>query len=384
VNNSGRMRAEQSALIKARFVEPEAVQALPSAAKLYALLRFALLAPVRALLSVNPSTLHQLCRGLALWQEDLRADLADRSLRRGPAASLDPRLRRALELRLRLSPGGPRAAASLPRGQWTPVDLWPLAGVACWVDGPAAPLARSLPEALGGVVPIHPLGLAASEGSFALPLHPSWPGGVLAASGHVIELLDEAGESRELSCLEEGERLRLVISTEAGLCRYDMEDLVEVVGRCARAPLLRFVGKVGRYLNLLGERVSEEQLALAAEAALARTGQRATAMVSRALPGPPPRYALGVERALPLPPAADQALARAFDEALCGFNIEYRGRRGSGRMAAVEPSPLPAGTLAGYRARRVAAGAPDAQIKDPWMARDEAEWRAILGEEVPP
>lgn len=384
LNNSGRMRAEQSALVKARFVEPELVQSLPSDAKLYALLRFALRAPVRAVLSVNPSTLHLLCRRLAEWQEDLRADLAERSLRRGPCAGLDPRVRRALELRLRLAPGGRRVAESLPRGPWTPVDLWPLASVACWVHGPAAPLARSLPDALGGAVPIHPLGLSASEGSFALPLHPSWPGGVLAGSGHLIELLDPSGGSRDLEGLEEGERLRLVVSTEAGLCRYDMEDLVEVVGRCGRAPLLRFVGKVGRYLNLLGERVSEEQIALAAEAALATTGQRAVALVARGLSGSLPSYELGVERSGPGLPAPDEALARAFDEALSRFNIEYRGRRESGRMGPVRARALPAGAMAGYRERRVAAGAPDAQIKDPWMARDEAEWRAILGEEGEP
>ena len=60
--------------------------------------------------------------------------------------------------------------------------------------------------------------------------------------------------------LAKGDRVRLIVSTAAGLFRYDMADELEVVGHCFNTPMVRFTGKAGRYLNVSGERVSAEQV----------------------------------------------------------------------------------------------------------------------------
>ena len=51
-----------------------------------------------------------------------------------------------------------------------------------------------------------------------------------------------------------------MITTENGLWRYDLQDTVEVTGFIGRLPLLRFVGKSGRFLNSVGEKISEAQI----------------------------------------------------------------------------------------------------------------------------
>lgn len=375
VHNSGRQYGAMAWPWRLRRLEPGWVQELPLPMRLRALLLLHLRAPVGALFSVHPSTLELLGRALREGGEELLADLRGGTARHGPLAELEEGRRRELELRLRLQPW----RGALPRPPLDAARLWPRAVVACWSDGPAAGLARRLDHVLGGPLPRFPLGLSASEGSFSLPLDPRWPGGVLALWGHLIELLDETGESRPLEALEEGERLGLVVSTEAGLWRYAIEDQVEVVGRCGRAPLVRFIGKLGRYLNLRGERVSEEQIGLAA-AALARDARLdLRALVACGREGEPPAYQVWVEpgeAGQDRPPP--EAWAEVFDRALRQVNVEYEARRGSGRLGAPRIGLLPGGSQDRWRASRVAEGAPDAQLKPPWLAVDEAEERALL------
>ena len=71
-------------------------------------------------------------------------------------------------------------------------------------------------------------------------------------------------------------------------------------------------------------------------------------------------------------------LAEQFDLALSEQNVEYESKRKSGRLAAPLIRLLPQGHYAAYRARRVSAGAPEAQLKDPVLACTEEEWRMVV------
>ena len=67
-----------------------------------------------------------------------------------------------------------------------------------------------------------------------------------------------------------------------------------------------------------------------------------------------------------------------FDAALRRANVEYDGRRESGRMGPPEASVVRPGTFAAWREARVRAGAPDAQVKDP-IVLDPEKWDALVG-----
>lgn len=366
-SNTGRMHARQPWYVRLRYPVPTEIFSLPAEQKLYAILRYAVPAQVTSITTANPSTLLLLCRRLLQWRQELAADIEGGTLRHGPAAAMDDRLRHRLERRLR------RRRA--PGGVWTPAGLWPLAVVSCWTAGPAAYFAARLGEALGGPVPVHPVGVTASEGYFAIPLAGDWPGGALFVTGHVLEVVDDSGLARPAHQAELGERLRLVITTEAGLCRYDLRDVIEVVGRCERTPIVRFVGKAGRYLNAVGERVTEAQLSAAAQAAATGTGLCPIGFTARLVLGEIPSYLLGLE-GLSGPQAA--VFTDAVDLALRRQNVEYQGKRDSDRLGPPRPQVLPAGTYLAYRAWRVSRGAPDGQVKDPVMAIDEDEWRDLM------
>lgn len=365
--NTGRMHLAQPWWLRLRYPVPYSVfQLAPTELKHYALLRFALGATITSITTANPSTILLLCRRLLEWAEPLSQDLRDGTLRQGPAAALAPSDRRWLEWRLR---------RRQPPTDWRPAKIWPLTLVNCWKGGPAAYFAARLSDALGAEIPVREVGVTASEGYFAVPLG-DWDGGVLWTGGHLMEFATDDGQLLGAWELEEGQRARLVITTEAGLYRYDLDDVVEVIGRCGRTPVVRFVGKGRRVLNVLGERVTEEQVALAVRAAVAQVGLAPLGFTLGIEPGLRPRYRLAVE--LERPDARCGALLSALDAALMDVNVEYAGRRESGRLNPPTLVEAPAGTFLRYRQARVAAGAPEGQVKDPILALDDAEWARVM------
>jgi len=367
-SNTGRMHARQPWWVRSRYPIPDAVYALkPSELKWYALLRFALQSNISTITTANPSTILLMCRLLQEWRLPLSRDLADGTLRHGPARYLGRWERFSLERRLK---------KVSPPADFRPAHIWPLKLVNCWKGGPAQYFTARLPQALGAAVPVREVGITASEGYFALPLGDDWPGGVMWPLGHVMEFVGDDGRARFGWQLDQGERVRLVITTEAGLFRYDLKDTLEVVGHAGQLPVLRFVGKTGRWLNATGEKVTEAQVSAAMQHAVESVGLPTVGGFSaRTHWADVPYVELAVE-GCPSRAAAD--LAAAFDRALGGENIEYDAKRESARLAPPRVLVVPDGTFARWRKGRVAAGAPDGQVKDPILSVSDVEWDRVM------
>ena len=171
-----------------------------------------------------------------------------------------------------------------------------------------------------------------------------------------------------------------MITTEAGLYRYDLDDVLEVVGMCEATPVLRFVGKGRRVLSVVNERVGEAQAAEAVRRAADQSGLRPVGFTVGVEMAAQPRYRVGLEA----PPDQDAGpglsrFAALFDQALRGLNVEYDARRESGRLGEALALALPEGTFLRFRAARIAAGAPEGQVKDPILALDDSEWARVIG-----
>lgn len=364
-SNTGRMHKAQPWWLRLRYPVPYRAFTIPHAdLRLYTILRFALQQPISSLTTANPSTILLLCRRLEAWREALAGDLQDGTLRRGPATHIDCNHRRWFERRLR---------KRRPPTDWRPGHLWPLELINCWKGGPARYFVDRLPAALGRLIPVREVGVTASEGYFAIPLGDDWPGGVLWTAGHILEFIPE-GDDRPLWSweLEVGQRYRMIITTEAGLYRYDLRDIVEVVGFCEASPVIRFVSKAGHYLNATGEKVSAEQVSAAMLAAAREMNFRPVGFTARVHLAEIPTFQVAVEGAPP------PAFASALDAALRRLNVEYDGKRGSGRLGPLTVHPVPEGTYARYRAARVAAGAPEGQVKDPVVAQGGPAWQQVM------
>ena len=90
----------------------------------------------------------------------IRDDIERGDLSNGPAADLDETLRARVAASL---------APAVPPPRLEPTELWQLASINCWTNGPAEYFAQRL-RALIPDVPVRELGVTASEGTFAFPL----------------------------------------------------------------------------------------------------------------------------------------------------------------------------------------------------------------------
>ena len=358
-SNTGRMHARQPWIVRIRYPVPDEIFALPDAeARTYAVLRYALQAPVTTWTTANPSTVLLLCRKLSEHREALARDLADGTLG-GPAAGVELSWRARWALK----------KAAVPT-DWRPAACWPLVSVNCWKAGPAPFFLEKLPAALGAEVPVRDVGLTASEGYFAIPLDEGDGRAVAWLGGHLLEFVADDGAVRLAWELREGQTYRLVLTTSAGLFRYDIGDLVEVKGFAGRAPLLRFVRRARNVLSITGEKVTEDQLVAAVREALG--GGEAVGFTAGHRLAEVPVLRIGLEGAAPTD------FLERFEVALCARNVEYREKRDSGRLGPPELVTWTAGTYGRWRADRVAEGAPEGQVKDPLVALDEAAWQRLV------
>ncbi len=371
--SSGRQYLDQAAPIRAKHAVPYAAFAVADAgARYHAILAFALARPdVTVATSVNPSTLVLLAEILTERGEALLADL-ERGELTHPA--LRPEERAALAGRLRVSPERVRVLRERLKadGRLTPATVWPeLTLINCWHGGNAPFYLRRLAPAWGQT-PRRCLGLRASEGTFSIPLADGTDAGVLAVGGHFLEFLPAEAECRPESRtllaheLERGRLYRLIITTSAGLLRYDLADLVEVTGFRDRTPEVAFRRKAGGVLSLTGEKVTEDQVVAVLYGLSGGFPPLAGFTVTLELTAAP-RYVLAVEPGAGWSEAELRRLALEFDRALRAANEEYDGKRASLRLGAPLLLELAPGAYRAHRAALAAAGRPDGQIKPPHL-----------------
>lgn len=361
-SNTGRMHLAQPWWVRRRYPVPYLAYCLPDPElRLYAILRFALQADVRSITTANPTTVLLIARKLREHADALVADLVTGGLRHGPARQLDAETRAVLEAELRPTPAP---------SDWRPARLWPLQVVNCWTGGLAAWFLPLIPDALGAPLPVREVGVSASESFVAVPLSAAEPGCAAWPLGEVLEFIDEDGSPRALWQLDPGAEYRLVISGHHGLLRYDLGDMVRVVGRYHQLPAMVFVRRHGNQLSATGEKLTETQLLAAMAASGLALGVPGAPFTLRLVLAERPYYELAIE--------SDRvdatALATQLDRQLALHNVEYASKRRSDRLAALAVTPLPAGTYALLRRQAVASGTPEGQYKHPAMALDERAW----------
>jgi hypothetical protein len=234
---------------------------------------------------------------------------------------------------------------------------------------------RKLPEHFGGV-PVRDLGYMASEGRGDTPLVNSGAAGVLNVTSHFFEFVpagqrdDPAPDFLTAEELEADQEYFVHLTTSAGLYRYDLNDLVRVVDFYHHTPVIEFVRKGQGISSITGEKLTEAQVTAALLDVVERGGYDLDHVTASVEWGEPPCYALYCETATPWPADLGRRFIQAVDAALSVRNIEYEAKRASRRLGMPVLKRVAVGSFTALRQQRVAAGAPEAQVKIPHLSPD--------------
>lgn len=240
--------------------------------------------------------------------------------------------------------------------------------VYCWIGASAAYYVPEMKRRLGEGVAVRDAIYAANEAWGNVTFGEDVLGGPIALTSHVFELVPESKWERGARTgvgawqLVEGERYRLLVTTGAGLCRYDLADIVECTGFYRHAPRIRFVRRAGASLSIAGEKLDESHVTEAVTRELRRAGLEAAffTAVPRFLPSP--RWELAIELARPASPEALERLRERVDAALGEAAADYGVYRKS-TLGALALRLLAPGEHDRHRREAIAKGGQDAQLK---------------------
>jgi hypothetical protein len=309
-----------------------------------------------SLISVwSPTYLSTLLEPLEEWTDPICFDLRHGSLSLPTPVNSD--LRRELNSRVRANSRRAHQLESILRSNLSMPEklrqVWPkLALISCWTDAAAAGYVAEVRRFFPSVE-IQPKGLLATEGCVSFPLV-GHTGSALALRSHFFEFAeadDPRGDPENCRLaheLSQGTKYRVIITTAGGLYRYQLNDVVQVVGFENQCPLLRFLGRSDCVSDMVGEKLSEPHVREVLNRAFAAHG--ITPRFSLLVPaeGRPPRYRLYLQGSeLSGMPELPSSMARAVQAGL-EKNPYYRHAIQLCQLSPVEVCILDASSKPGW------------------------------------
>jgi len=332
-------------VLRHSFVLPFALSEIKDhALRYYAIARVAVEKEVSFVATPNPTTLVRVAETCIQSQEEIIRSISDGVLSRAWLSEASDDDRGALELvGGLLKPNRPRARVLEQiveqRGGLVPFACWRgLKLIGCWLGGSIGFQVEKLSAYFREGPPKRDLGYLASEGSLTIPYEDGTPAGILALADNYYEFIPD-GESVSpgaayLQCheLEQGKQYRIILTNHNGLYRYDIHDVVVVDGFYHRAPVIAFVRKGEDMLNITGEKLHVNHFLRA----LRDVKDELSLLVSqfRAVPNHEEvRYEIlmQIDSEVPREFLRD-AILPCIDRSLSEANIEYAGKRESGRL----------------------------------------------------
>ncbi|HEY9613605.1 GH3 auxin-responsive promoter family protein [Allocoleopsis sp.] len=348
-----------------------------SLARHYVCLLFALRDPLMRGMAANfPMLILRTCTYLEEYSENLIQDLESGKIANW--LKLEPEIRARLE---RLFSPAPTRAAQLreilkSEGRLTPKLVWPkLSYVATARGGTSDFYFQRFPsyfEDTPGFGAVY----ASAEGTFSIYPDLNNDGSILAIETGFFEFIPEdqweAEHPKTLLATEvkPGEHYRILMTNYSGFYRYDIGDVVEVLGFYETAPLLVFRYRRGGLLSSTSEKTTEAHVTAVMQALQQEFGlpleDFCITLSENELPA---RYLVNIEIAPDRTLENPQLFLRRFDDKLKEIHPYYEVKRRN-----LVPSPylriLAAGSFSIVRQRQLKRGIPDSQLKFPHISED--------------
>ena len=365
---SGRLYLDEPGLIK-KYISPipyEVFIIKDYEVRYYTILRCALMLPLSCIYTLNPSTIMLLAKALETNAEKLVKDIAAGTI--SVTGELGDSTRAAIAHLLKADPQRAQFLEGLiAQGQFKPDQIWSdLTLISCWTKAAASFYLQDFPKYFGDT-PVCDITYGASEGRGTVYI--GQQSQCLAIRSHFFEFIEESQIEKEnpetLTAwqLETNKCYYILFTTSAGLYRYNLNDVVKVIGWHNQTPLLEFLHKGGNICSFTGEKLTESQVTHAVMNIGKVLALKANFFTVIPEFRPSPHYQLWIEFDHYPPEEQIRLIAENFDRALCRINSEYETKRQSLRLAEPEVTLLKPGTYRELRKTLVAEGTPDAQIK---------------------
>jgi hypothetical protein len=131
--------------------------------------------------------------------------------------------------------------------------------------------------------------------------------------------------------VEVGKQYYIFITTTGGLYRYDINDIIEVVGRYRQTPVIAFCRKGRGMTSITGEKVSVDQVIEAFERSAREVAVEVSHFKAEA-DTEAERYVFKIEAATPIPRERLRSMLESLEKHLSNLNIEYAAKRKSLRL----------------------------------------------------
>ena len=171
--------------------------------------------------------------------------------------------------------------------------------------------------------------------------------------------------------IQKGKRYSVLITTYAGLYRYDMNDLIEVTGFYGEIPTIEFVQKINGIISMTGEKLHERQFIDAVKEVEKDIGVKVRFFIGFAdIEDSVYHFYYEFEN-----PDTDRQVMEKFngfvDEKLKKLNIEYEAKRDSFRVKPPIPHFLERNAFEKFKEECLKRGYRDGQFKLNLLMQDE-------------
>ncbi|ERN40856.1 GH3 auxin-responsive promoter [Rubidibacter lacunae KORDI 51-2] len=374
----GDLRLQNPIVRNALLSQPFAtLEATDSAARHYVSLLFALNNPNARIVAANfPILALILCEYLERYADRLLDDLE-----RGTITSelmLEPELRARLERQLHPMPQRVARLRSVLKaeGTLTPQLAWPdLSLIITARGGNSDFYFQRFPDYFGDT-PVFGGTYSTAETVFGICPAIDRDGAMLALDSGFYEFIpaEEWDSSQPRTLLPEevevGQTYRILVTNYNGFYRYDLGDVVEVLGFYARNPIVVFRHRRGGLLSSTTEKTTEYHAAQVMNALQQEFDLTLEDFcITLAAAETPPPYLVNIELAAPEAIADPHAFLRQFDRRLKEVHTSYAVKR---RRQVPPPClrVLPRGSFHKVRQRLLANGIPEHHLKFPHISED--------------
>ncbi len=360
------------------FAQPfEAMEVADSPSRHYVCLLFALTNPdVRSFTANFPMLALRTCQYLEKYAEGLIQDIKTGTL--ASWLNLEPSQRASLERR---HAANPRRAAELQQilktqGRLTPKAAWAkLSVIGTALGGTSDFYLKRFPDYFGNI-PVFGGVYGTAEANFGVYSRLNEEGCILAIESGFYEFVPpdqwDVDQPKTLLPTEvkPGERYRILLTSYSGFYRYDIGDVVEVLGFYENTPIIVFRHRRGGLLSSTTEKTTEYHVVQAMQALQQEFGITLDDFcITLSAEEFPAHYLVNIELMQGQTLSDPQGFLQRFDDWLGEFNHQYA----MVRRDAV-PAPwlrlLAPGSFAIVRQRQLQRGTSDSQLKIPHLTED--------------